>query len=377
MDREKYKEKLDGKYVNEEIDSMTDEEFLTKIKLLFNGEVTNAAMVLLGNSDYDNLMPSPPMIMWRLYDSQGEVKDYELFPIPFINVIDKIFLKIRNLTYRYLPNQTTLFPTNTQQYDTWLLRELLNNCIAHSNYQLGGRIYVNEFEDQIIMSNPGNFIPVNIESVLQISYNPPFYRNQLLAETMVKFHMIDTATMGIRKVFRIQKDKYFPLPDYDLSVYNQVSVTVYGKMLNENYTHILYDHPEFDLETVFLLDRIQKGLSISKESIAYLRKLKLIEGRKPNLFLAASVSSSKEDEAQYIKNKVFNDQYYKDMMVRYLKEFNRATKKEFKGLLWNKLPDILNDDQKEKKISNLLSSLRRANIIETDPDNRIQWKLKE
>ncbi|MCD7893231.1 MAG: hypothetical protein LUG60_05945 [Erysipelotrichaceae bacterium] len=377
MAREKYKEKLDGKYVNEEIDSMTDEEFLTKIKLLFNGEVTNAAMVLLGNSDYDNLMPSPPMIMWRLYDSQGEVKDYELFPIPFINVIDKIFLKIRNLTYRYLPNQTTLFPTNTQQYDTWLLRELLNNCIAHSNYQLGGRIYVNEFEDQIIMSNPGNFIPVNIESVLQISYNPPFYRNQLLAETMVKFHMIDTATMGIRKVFRIQKDKYFPLPDYDLSVYNQVSVTVYGKMLNENYTHILYDHPEFDLETVFLLDRIQKGLSISKESIAYLRKLKLIEGRKPNLFLAASVSSSKEDEAQYIKNKVFNDQYYKDMMVRYLKEFNRATKKEFKGLLWNKLPDILNDDQKEKKISNLLSSLRRANIIETDPDNRIQWKLKE
>lgn len=286
-------------------------------------------------------------------------------------------MKIRNLTYRYLPNQTTLFPTNTQQYDTWLLRELLNNCIAHSNYQLGGRIYVNEFEDQIIMSNPGNFIPVNIESVLQISYNPPFYRNQLLAETMVKFHMIDTATMGIRKVFRIQKDKYFPLPDYDLSVYNQVSVTVYGKMLNENYTHILYDHPEFDLETVFLLDRIQKGLSISKESIAYLRKLKLIEGRKPNLFLAASVSSSKEDEAQYIKNKVFNDQYYKDMMVRYLKEFNRATKKEFKGLLWNKLPDILNDDQKEKKISNLLSSLRRANIIETDPDNRIQWKLKE
>ncbi|MCD7949179.1 MAG: putative DNA binding domain-containing protein [Erysipelotrichaceae bacterium] len=375
--REKYKEKLNGKYVNEEIDSMTDEEFLTKIKLLFNGEVTNAAMVLLGNSDYDNLMPSPPMIMWRLYDSQGEVKDYELFPIPFINVIDKIFLKIRNLTYRYLPNQTTLFPTNTQQYDTWLLRELLNNCIAHSNYQLGGRIYVNEFEDQIIMSNPGNFIPVNIESVLQISYNPPFYRNQLLAETMVKFHMIDTATMGIRKVFRIQKDKYFPLPDYDLSVYNQVSVTVYGKILNENYTHILYDHPEFDLETVFLLDRIQKGLSISKESIAYLRKLKLIEGRKPNLFLAASVSSSKEDEAQYIKNKAFNDQYYKDMMVRYLKEFNRATKKEFKGLLWNKLPDILDDDQKEKKISNLLSSLRRANIIETDPDNRIQWKLKE
>ena len=32
----------------------------------------------------------------------------------------------------------------TEQYDTWMLRELLNNCIAHSYYQSGERIYVNE-----------------------------------------------------------------------------------------------------------------------------------------------------------------------------------------------------------------------------------------
>ena len=32
--------------------------------------------------------------------------------------------------------------------------------------------------------------------------------------------MIDTATIGIRKVMRIQKEKYFPLSDYDLDVPN-------------------------------------------------------------------------------------------------------------------------------------------------------------
>lgn len=282
--KKKYKERMNEKYANKEIDSMTDEQFLTKMKLLHNGKVTNAAMILLGNSDYDYLISRPPTIMWRLYGARGEDKDYEIFTIPFINVIDQIFLKIRNLTYRYMPNQMTLFPFETQQYDTWLLRELLNNCIAHTNFQLGGRIYVNEFEDKIIITNPGNFIPGSIESVLQVSYNPPFYRNQLLAETMVKLYMIDTATMGIRKVFRIQKEKYFPLPDYDLSVLNQVSVTVYGKILNNDYMHILYDYPDLDLETVFLLDRVQKGLSISNENIAHLRKLKLVEGRKSNLF---------------------------------------------------------------------------------------------
>ncbi len=29
-----------------------------------------------------------------------------------------------------------------------------NQSIAHSNYQLGGRIYVNEFDDRIKITNP-------------------------------------------------------------------------------------------------------------------------------------------------------------------------------------------------------------------------------
>lgn len=35
-----------------------------------------------------------------------------------------------------MPNQMTLFPMETEQYDSWLMIELLNNSIAHLNYQL-------------------------------------------------------------------------------------------------------------------------------------------------------------------------------------------------------------------------------------------------
>lgn len=170
-------------------------------------------MLLLGNSDFDYLFTAAPSIMWRLYGVDGTDKDYAIFKIPFINVVDKVFAKVRNLTYRYMPNQMMLFPMETEQYDSWLMRELLNNSIAHSNYQLGGRIQVNEFDDKIKITNPGDFIPQRIENVLEVSYNPPFYRNQLLAEAMVAFHMIDTATLGIRRAYNIQKAKYFPMPD--------------------------------------------------------------------------------------------------------------------------------------------------------------------
>ena len=160
-----------------------------------------------------------------------------------------------------MPNQMTLFPMETEQYDSWLMRELLNNSIAHSNYQLGGRIYVNEFDDKIKITNPGDFIPQRIENVLEVSYNPPFYRNQLLAEAMVAFHMIDTATLGIRRAYNIQKAKYFPMPDYDFSSGVQVDVTVYGKTLDDNYMHILYDHPELNLQDAFLLGRTAGSFS--------------------------------------------------------------------------------------------------------------------
>lgn len=141
--------------------------------------------------------------------------------------------------------------------------------------------------------------------------------------------------------------------------------------------HILYNHPELDLETVFLLDRVQKGLSISKESVSYLRKLRLVEGRVSNLYLSANVSKNIEDEAQYIKNKGFNDQYYKDLIINYLKEFKSAKKKDIRTLLWDKLPDVLDDKQKERKIGNLLASLRKNGNIITNPKDRTTWILKE
>ena len=378
--RQKYKEKMNRSHISEEIEVMSDEECLTKLKLMKNGQVTNAAMVLLGSSEHDDIFEKAPSLMWRLYGSDGELKDYEIFGVPFITVTEKIFSKIRNLTYRYMPNQLSLFPKETQQYDTWLLRELLNNVIAHSNYQLGGRIYVNEEEGCISIVNPGDFLSRTIEKVLQKTYNPPFYRNQLLADAMVKFHMIDTATSGIKKVYRIQKDKFFPMPDYDLSSETQVSVRVYGKILNEQYTYILFNHPELDLETVYLLDQVQKGKgnTLNKDAVAFLRKYKLIEGRINSLYLSAEVSQAIDDEAGYIKNKAFDDQYYKDLIIKYLKKYGKAKKKDIRNLLWDKLPDVLSEKQKEYKIGNLLASLKNAGIICADSNNqqRASWILK-
>lgn len=368
--RQKYKEKMNRPHITEEVDKMTDEQFLTKIKLMIGGKLTNAAMVLLGNEDFDYMFSTPPEISWRLFDSKDCVKDYTIFKVPFITASERAFEKIRNLTYRYMPSQLTLFPTETRQYDVWLLRELMNNCIAHSDYTIGGRIYLNEFEDKLILTNPGTFLPGGIEPILQPSYNPPFYRNQLLAETMVKLNMIDTQAMGIRRVFRIQQEKFFPLPDYDFSVTRQISVTVYGKVLDENYSRVLFENPDFDLSTVYLIDRVQKHAPIPKEAIKELRRLGVIEGKAPNIYVSAKVAESTDTKAQYVKNKGFDDEYYKKLIVSYLETYEKGQKKDFVELLADKLPDTMNDKQKSYKVQNLIKRLRTDGVITTDSDNK-------
>ena len=380
--RKNYRERLaaaNNPAAVQELDNYTDVQFLSKLKLIRDGKITKAAFVLLGDSDYDDLLEFAPLIMWRLYDSRGNTIDHSIFEIPFIMSVDKVYGKVRNLTYRYLPNQMTLFPTETQQYDPWLLRELLNNCIAHQDYSAGRRIYVDEFEDRIRISNAGDFLPGDIKPVLEPAYAPPYYRNPLLSQAMVNFKMIDTAAMGIRRVFSIQREKLFPMPDYNLSKVDQVEVTVYGKILNESYTKVLFKNPEMELETVYLLDKVQKGERISRSDANLLRKLGLIEGKIPNLIISAAVAESLGQKAQYIKNKGFDDAYYKQLIIDYLKKWEKGKKADFDKLLIDKLPDSMTEKQKKDKVRNLLAALRTAEKIKTDsPNHQISnWILVE
>lgn len=367
--REKYKGKKQKGFISHEVDAMSDSEFLTKLRLMDGGRLTNAAMILLGNPDHKHLIERPPTVMWRLFGGAGDNRDYEIFEIPFITIGDRIYSKLRNLTYRYMPNQMTLFPIETMQYDQSMLYELLNNCIVHQEYSMGARIYVDEYEDKIKFINPGTFMPGNIRVVLDPSYAPPFYKNQLLAETMANFGMIDTATMGIRKVFDLLRKKYFPMPDYETE-HNQVRVTVYGKILDINYTRLLFDNPNFDLDMVFLLDAVQKGDKLSNDEIKKLRKMGLIEGKSPSVFLSSGVAKMLDEKEQYIKNKAFNDQYYKDMIIKYIEEFGKANKEDITKLLMDMLPNVLDQKQKQNKIRNLLFALSKQELIKPDSENK-------
>lgn len=353
--RQRFKQKNENKSISEEIDSMSNIEFLNKAKLLTNGKITRTALLLLGKEEYSYLFGDfIPQISWKLQEN-NEVVDYEHFTIPFLTNVEKVKNKIRNLRYRYMVNETTLFPNEVDQYDNYTLRELINNAIAHQDYRKHGRINIIEMKEKLIFINEGVFIPQDVDKlILNESYVPPYYRNPFLANAMVNLNMIDTAGSGIKRVFNNQKQKYFPMPDYDLSEDNRVKVTLYGKILDEKYTKVLFEKTDLDIALVMLLDRVQKGITISNEQSHLLKKYKLVEGRYPNLFVSKEISDLTKEKAKYIKNRGLSNDMYKQKILQLIETYGKATREEINDLLLDQMPDLLTNEQKKRRIKYLL-----------------------
>lgn len=376
--REQFKKKYEGKEVANEIDNISDIDFLNKVKLTLNGKITMACMLLLGKNEDDYLMNGyNPKMTWKLYD-EINVIDYEHFGIPFIVNVEKLKSKIRNLRYRYMVNENTLFPNEVDQYDNYILRELINNCIVHQDYRLHGNINVMEYKDKLIITNEGNFIPETVENVLKDGFSSPYYKNQFLANAMVNLNMIDTVGSGIRRVYDIQKRKFFPMPDYDLSVDNRVKVTLYGKIIDEKYSKILFEKTNLDIEKVMLLDRVQKGYEITKEQSDYLRKDNLIEGRYPNIYISSDIAKITNKKDEYIDNKGLDNSYYKDYIITYIEKFEKANRDDINKLIYPKLPVNMTEKNKNNRVRYLLTMLKKENRIENiGSDSKPIWILKK
>lgn len=351
-------------HLREDMKTWDDVTFLNKARITKKGKITNTAILLLGKPESEHLIsPAIARIRWILKDSNGNERDYSIETCPFVLAVSRIFSKIRNLKYRYMnPALLELVPDELETYDPFTIREALNNAIAHQDYSYHGMINVIEHEARLIFSNVGGFIPDNIHNVLQNDAPEERYRNPFLVGAMVELKMVDTIGSGIRRMFNLQKQRFFPMPDYDFSD-NKVKLTIVSKVLDMDYAALLAKDHSLNLMEMELLSRIQMHRNLTDYEIAYLRKRKLVEGRKNALYVAKTVASNIGKKADYTKNKGLDDKYYKDLLSKFIKQHKKVSRKDVDELLFTKLPEALTEKQKITKIGHLLSALKKAGVI--------------
>ncbi|MGA2067019.1 MAG: ATP-binding protein [Thermoguttaceae bacterium] len=366
--RDEYKEK--NPRLAAEVDQWDNATFLNKAKLCINGRITRTAILLLGKEESEHhLTPAVAKISWILRDEKGTEQDYQHFAPPLLLNVDQVFGKIRNLTYRYMRNER-LFPTELSRYEPWVIREALHNAIAHQDYLLAGRIIVVEEPDSLLITNRGSFIPGTVEAVIRRDSPEDRYRNRLLADAMVNLNMIDSIGSGIKRMFAEQRKRFFPLPSFDLSEADQVKVRIFGKIIDENYTKMLMSQTDLELFEVIALDKVQKRMPITDEEFQLLKRRRLIEGRRPNVYVSSHIAAVTGARAAYIRNRGFDKDHYKQLVVSYLEKYGKGTRRDFEELLLNKMPDVLLEDQKRHQVQNLLQEMKRTGTIRTDPPVR-------
>ena len=366
--REGYKEHYPNQ--KKEVDSWSDEVFLNKAKITIDGKITHAAILLLGKPESLHFINHIGEIVWRLAgkDNVGQV-----FTIPFLLTTTEVMHKIRNYPFKIFPKNSFL-PGEGMKYDSEVILEALHNSIAHQDYLENQRIIVIERENELEFRNCGGFFDGTYEDYITGERIPRKYRNQFLAQAMANIKMIDTEGFGIHKMFVSQKERWLPMPDYDKSDNDNVVLTLPGNVIDENYSLMLLENTNIDLTTAVLLDKVQKGKPISENAVKMLRKEKLIEGRKPHLYVSKYIANATDKQVEYTLKKGFNDAECQEWILKALNDHKVLSRKQINELLWNKLPIDFTEDQKMAKIKNLLYKMHKNNTIYLD-ENR-NWRLR-
>lgn len=357
-----------------EIEQWPITDLTNRVKLTINGEITRAALLLLGRPESTwRLSPHPVQMTWNLI---GQENAYEHFGPPFLLNTTRLFQRIRNIQLRLLP-QDQLLPVEVAKYDQQSVLEALHNCIAHQDYSRNGRIIVTEYADRLSFHNVGIFFEGHPDDYIEHSRRPLRYRNTFLVQAMVELNMIDTMGYGIRRMHSRQAERYLPLPDFDLSDGETVRLTIHGGVVDPAYTRLLILLTDLEFTDILALDRVQKKLEIPEYAIQRLRKLGLIEGRKPNLHVAANVAEATSSKAEYIRTRAQDDAHYIKLIVDFVTNFKEASRRDIDNLIRDKLSEALTEKQKSTKISTLLRKMRDSGIIHnTGSRSNPVWELQ-
>ena len=342
-----------------------DATFLDRAKLTKGGRITKTTLLLVGKEESVDKLEHNAQLVWKL-NTKAETAG-EIFTIPFILSTTKLLNKIRNYRFK-IYRDDSLIPAELWKYDEKMILEALHNCIAHQRMEANARIIVTETENDLTFLNTGDFFDGTYQDYILGTRTPQNYRNPFLARAMVNIKMIDTQGLGVHNLYLGQKNRFLPLPDYDLSDPGKTSLRITGTVIDRDYSLLLIKKTDLPLETVYLLDQVQKHKPISDEAVAMLREQGLVEGRKNHLIIAKSVAQSIDKEADYSKAKGFSKQFLCDLIQKALDEHGGLMKAKIDELLFEYLPQELTGEKKGWRVGYLLSSMKKEGRIYVDAD---------
>ena len=342
------------------------EQLLADAELLVDGEVTYAALILLGTRKAlgKHLAQAELVAEYRSNEASGPAAERHEFRQGFLPVLDQVWRLIhqRNDLQHF---QQGLFIWDVPTFNERVIREAVLNAVSHRDYRHGGSIFVRQYPRRIEIVSPGGF-PAGItpENILR-QQNP---RNRRIAEVLGKCGLVERAGQGYDLIFRecIQHSK--PLPDFSHTDAHSVWLTLRGDIQDPEFLRFLEEVglervAAFSLDDLLLVDLVHREQGVPEHlmsRVGHLLEQGIIErmgrGRGVRLLLSRRFYRHIGKAGTYTR----------------VRGLDRETNKE---LLLKHIQDNRNEGSPLKELVQVLPALSRVQVQKLLQDLRIKEQV--
>lgn len=346
---QKMQEAYAKKQKNPQFLSLSKEQALSDLHLLKNGKLTNAAIILLGTENaIKKYIPQATIKLEYRNNEDSIVFDQQYsFNGAFFIEIDKLWDTI-NLRNSAIPVQEGSYIFNIYSFNKEVIREAVNNAIAHRNYNLTSEIVVKQSPTSLVVISPGGFpLGVNINNLITVPSTP---RNRLLADILQKTGIVERSGQGIDKIYYQTLKEGKKEPDYsksdDFQVELHLSAVIEDKafaLFIQSFQSELSDNEKLSVFEVIHLNNIRKNnqkFKYDKKIIKKLIKNGLIEqkGKTKGTFyiLSKTYYELSGEKGKYSKTHWDENQVFL-LILQHLEKWEQAKMKDFTDLFQGRL----------------------------------------
>ena len=338
----KLKEAYAKKQNNSQFLSINTRQVLSDLELISNSGITFAALILLGKREaIKKFLPQSGInLEYRNSLTQINFDNRFIFIEPYFLAIEKLW-ELINKRNGNVPVQQGPYIFDIPFFNKEVIREAINNAIAHRDYRITSEILIKQFPNAMHIINPGGFpIGVTLQNLLTVSSTP---RNRLLADVMAKTGVVERSGQGIDKIYYQTVSEAKPEPDYSKSDNYQVELRLSSVVEDKSFALFIRQiqqerkvDDKLSVQDVIVLNGIRKGFNKKEFSLTVLKKLEkdgLIEkhGKTRGTYyvLSKDYYEYAGEKGKYSKTTDWDDNQMFFIILQHLKKYKTAKMTDF------------------------------------------------
>lgn len=207
-----------------DVEGLSLEEMLEKLRLTENNKLKRAAILLFGK-DPNKFYPNIKIKIGRFGKSDDDLLYDEVEEGNLFYLLRNVILQLNRKFFKNPIEFEGLQRVVKGEYPVAALREILLNALIHKEYSSSSAIQIKVYDNKINIWNQGVLPPQLNSELLKINH-PSVPRNPFIADVFYKSGHIDNWGRGTLKIYNSCKEAELPEPEI-IEAFDGISASLF------------------------------------------------------------------------------------------------------------------------------------------------------